>query len=138
MLREALRAGLAIATAPIALSTTSGMAITINGQPYWLPRGAAPGETIWSPPAMRPGASAPAVSVTSTEVSGEQLVTYTLTTGDQNGNTPTGDSATMSLSFSKPPRSRIPPVFVIGISGVHTRDDQCPACKTSGNVNLVL
>ncbi|HUW28482.1 MAG TPA: hypothetical protein VMV97_07720 [Sulfuriferula sp.] len=107
---------LAIVTAPIALSTT-GRAITINGQPYWFPRGAAPGETVWSPPAMRPGASLPAVSVTSTEVSGKQLVTYTLATGDQNGNTPTGNSATMSLSFSKPPRSRIPPVFVIGISG---------------------
>ncbi len=109
--------GLAIVTAPIALNTTSGMAITVNGQPYWLPRGAAPGETVWSPPAMRPGASVPAVSVTSAEVSGGQLVTYTLTTGDQNGNTPAGDNTTMSLSFSKPSRSRIPPVFVIGVSG---------------------
>lgn len=111
-------AGLAITTAPIALSTTSGMAITINGRPYWLPGAAAAGETVWSLPATRPSASgAPAVSVTSTEVPGGQHVAYTLTTGDQNGNTPTGDNATMSLSFSKPPRSRIPPVFVIGISG---------------------
>ncbi|WP_413437310.1 hypothetical protein ACFDAU_12940 [Sulfuriferula sp. GW1] len=109
--------GLAIITAPIALNTTLGIAIIINGQPHWLPSNAAAGETIWSQPVMRPDASAPAVSVTSTEVLGGQLVNYTLTTGDQNGNTPVGDSTTMSLSFSKPPRSRIPPVFVIDVSG---------------------
>jgi len=85
------------ATAPIALSTTSG---------------------VWSPPAMKSGASGPAVSVASTEASGGQLVTYTLITGDQDGNTPAGDKATISLSFFKPPHSLIPPLLPIDISGV--------------------
>jgi len=87
----------AVTTAPIALST-SGIA--------------------WSPPALRPAASAPPLSVASTEVPGGLLVTYTLTTGDQNGDTSTGDHATISLTFFKPPRSRIPPMIPIDISGV--------------------
>jgi hypothetical protein len=91
-------AGQAIATAPIALNTTSGMA--------------------WSPPAVRTGAIAPEVLMASTEVPGGQFVTYTLTTVDPSDNATTGDKARMSLSFFKPPRSRIPPVIPIDISGV--------------------
>ena len=88
---------LAFITAPIPLSTTSG---------------------TWSPPLVRPATEVPALSVASTEVTGGQLVTYTLATGDQNGDTPSGDSAKMSLSFFKPPRSRIPPMLPINLSGV--------------------
>ncbi len=88
--------GQVIATSPIAFSTASGM--------------------VWSPPTMRPTASMPPVSVASSAVSGGELVSYTLTTGDQDGGT--GDSATLSLSFFKPPGSRIPPLIAIDISGV--------------------
>lgn len=87
--------GLAFITAPIPLSATSG---------------------TWSPP--RPATEVPALSVALTEVTGGQLVTYTLATGDQNGDTSTGDHATISLTFFKPPRSRIPAMIPIGISGV--------------------
>lgn len=90
-------AGVATVTAPIALSASSG---------------------VWSLPTTRPAASAPVVSAASTEVSGGALVAYTLTTGDQNGDTSTGDHATLSLTFFKPPRSRIPPMIPIDISGV--------------------
>lgn len=88
--------GLAIATAPIALRTTN--------------------ETVWSPTALSPDASGAAVSVTSTEESGRELVTYTLSAGGQNSDAPSVDSAT--LSFSKPPLTRIPPIILVVISGV--------------------
>jgi hypothetical protein len=81
----------AISSVPLALST-SGIA--------------------WSPPVLKPAISPPAVSVASTEVSGGELVTYTLSVGDQGGN-----SSKVSLSFFKPPRSRIPMMLPIGISG---------------------
>jgi len=84
-------AGVATVTAPIALSTSSG---------------------TWSPPAVQPAISPPAVSVASTEVTGGELVTYTLDVGDQGGN-----SSKVSLSFFKPPRSRIPQMLPVGISG---------------------
>ena len=85
--------GLMFVTAPIAMSTMPGMA--------------------WSPPALGPAANAPAIAVASTAVPGGELVTYTLATGDQNGH-----STKMSLEFLKPLRSKIPPLFPIGISGV--------------------
>ena len=88
--------GMAIATAPVALSATSGM--------------------VWSAPAVRSVARTPAVSVASTGMPGGELVTYTLATGDQDDGP--GDSTALSLSFLKSPGSRIPPVFAIDISGV--------------------
>ena len=85
--------GLAFVTAPIAMSTLPGM--------------------VWSPPAMGPAANAPAIAVASTEVPGGELVTYTLAADDQNGH-----STKLSLEFLKPPRSIIPPLFPVGLSGV--------------------
>lgn len=124
----------AVGTGKSAFAGISAAVVTINGQDYLtgsLAGGAAPGLAFitapiplsttsgtWSPPAMRPAAEVPALSVASTEVPGGLLVTYALTTGDQNGDTSTGDHATLSLTFFKPPRSHIPPMIPIGISGV--------------------
>lgn len=126
--------GLAVATGASAFAAISAGVVNINEQDYLvgsLAGGAAPGLAFitapiplsttsgtWSPPALRPAASAPPLSEASTEVPGGLLVTYTLTTGDQNGDTSTGDHATISLTFFKPSRSRIPPMIPIGISGV--------------------
>lgn len=88
--------GLAIATAPIALNAAN--------------------KTVWSPPALSPDANGAVVSTTSTKESGSELVTYTLTAGGQKSDAPSGDSAT--LSFSRPPLTRIPPVLLVVISGV--------------------
>lgn len=126
---------LAAATGTSAFAAISAGVVNINGQDYLtgslaggdpssvkaitsIPIALSTSGIAWSPPEVRPATSAPAWSVASTGVPGGQLVTYTLTTGDQSGNTPTGDSATLSLSFFKPPRSRIPPFIPIGISGV--------------------
>ncbi|MHB0973277.1 MAG: hypothetical protein ACYC0P_03435 [Thiobacillus sp.] len=124
---------LAAATGPSAFAAIGAGVVSIRGQDYltgYLAGGADAGVTtvtapialsassgVWSLPAMRPAASAPAVSVASTAVSGGELVAYTLTTGDRNGDTSTGDHATLSLTFFKPPRSRIPPMIPIDISG---------------------
>jgi hypothetical protein len=91
-------AGAAVATAPIALSTAAGLG--------------------WSPPTTRTGARGPLVSVTSADVQGGQQVTYTLAAGDTGGNASPGGNGKMSLSFFKPPRSRIPLLLPLDISGV--------------------
>lgn len=124
----------AAATGPSAFAAISAGVVNINGQDYLTgslaggdpssvkaitstPIALSTSGIAWSPPAVRPATSAPAWSVASTEMPGGQFVIYTLIAGDQSGNTPTGDSATLSLSFFKPPHSRIPPFIPIGISG---------------------
>jgi len=121
--------GVAAATGPSAFAAISAGVVNVNGQDYLtgslaggdassvkavssVPLALSTSGTTWSPPAVKPAANPPAVSVASTEVSGGQLVTYTLDVGNQGG-----DSAKISLSLFKPPRSRILQMLPIGISG---------------------
>lgn len=121
--------GLATATGPTAFAAISAGVVNVNGQDYLTgslaggdassmqaisstPLALSTSGITWSPPAVKPAISPPAVSVASTEVPGGELVTYTLATGEQSGG-----NAKISLSFFKPPRSRIPLMLPIGISG---------------------
>lgn len=122
--------GLATATGPSAFAATSAGVVNVNGQDYLtgslvggdassvqaissVPLALSTAAITWSPPAVKPAINPPAVSVASTEAAAGELVTYTLTTGGQGGD----NSAKITLSLFKPPRSRIPLMLPIGISG---------------------